>query len=87
MQQNRDQVDRQFAEWLAKKVKCSGMSFNDALQNKRDFHNPSMVKRLLEYAGLEECQSNGPYLSDKPSFDWERVSANQRKEYDRENVK
>lgn len=84
----REVVDRIFADWLDKKT-TKGLNFNDALYGKRDFYNPGVTQTLLEYAGLEECKSNlakDVFDDDNvPMFDYERVSANQRREYEESN--
>lgn len=81
----RDAVDRLFADWLDKKT-TQGLNFNDALYSKRDFYNPGVTQTLLQYAGLRECQSNlakRVFDEDRiPEFDYELVSANQRREYE-----
>ena len=82
----RDAVNRLFADWLDKKA-TQGLNFNDVLYGKRDFYNPGVTQTLLQYAGLQECQSNldkSVFDEDKiPVFDYERVSANQRREYEK----
>ncbi len=79
-------LKKQFDDWLERKSR-DGLNFNETLLSKRDFHNPSLATKLLEYAGLREC--SGTHLpsivynpSGIPSFDYERIAVIQKKEWE-----
>lgn len=75
-------VNRKFESWLADKV-SKGDNFNATLQSKRDFNNPSLPSKLLEFAGLKECNSSHLWSpADIKPVDYERISANQKREWD-----
>lgn len=50
-------IQQKFANWLEMK-RTQGHNFNQQLISLKEFHNPNVENRLMEFAGLDDVGSN-----------------------------
>ena len=77
-----------FKRWL--ELKHDNVNFNERLLQNREFHNPNIAEKMLEFIGVNEFGSNLPLELYDPNYfplnsDYEAIAATQLGQWEREN--